>query len=296
MNDERLRQTVGSWLRDEDAAPPDSLHSARQVAARVSKVRQQSRWWPLPLLRRSPAAPAVIPDTDLLLPDPTPATNGHTPTVIGRTQSMFSPVKAVTAGALVFALGGVLFIAQPFDQQGSVPAAEQGAEPGPEAATLVSGQLLDTAQLENCGDADFADVTQGEGYLRERGRVCGGRAETSDPRLSGEVTFMDDADRYIPGLSPDDANPYLLVGPDFSDVFWGSVTIENDGGLWEGRSVGTSDITNDGSGIAYHELVGSGAYEGLSAVLFMLEGNPVEDETVLRLTGVIFPGVLSDDR
>ena len=42
---------------------------------------------------------------------------------------MFSPVKAITAGALVFALGGVLLIAQPFDQQGgSVPGAATDAD------------------------------------------------------------------------------------------------------------------------------------------------------------------------
>jgi len=29
---------------------------------------------------------------------------------------MFSPAQVITAGALVFALGGVLLIAQPFDQ------------------------------------------------------------------------------------------------------------------------------------------------------------------------------------
>ena len=37
---------------------------------------------------------------------------------------MFSPVKAITAGALVFALGGMFLIAQPFGQQGAtVPGA-----------------------------------------------------------------------------------------------------------------------------------------------------------------------------
>jgi len=36
---------------------------------------------------------------------------------------MLSPVKAITAGALVFALGGAFVIAQPFGQQGSVPGA-----------------------------------------------------------------------------------------------------------------------------------------------------------------------------
>ena len=38
------------------------------------------------------------------------------PSVTGRTRSMFSPAKAVIAGALVFGLVGVLLIAQPFGQ------------------------------------------------------------------------------------------------------------------------------------------------------------------------------------
>ena len=130
----------------------------------------------------------------------------------------------------------------------------------------------------DCGYAEFADVTESEGYRRERGRVCGGTAEVSDPRLSGEVTFIDDADRY----QNDNG---------FSDIVWGSITIENDDGTWEGRSVGTSDITAGGRGITYHELGGTGAYEGLSAVLFM-----PEDATGLPLSGVIFPGALTDDR
>ena len=52
MNDEGFQRAVGAWLRDEDPAPPDSLHSARQVAARLPLVRQQSRWWPLPMFDR----------------------------------------------------------------------------------------------------------------------------------------------------------------------------------------------------------------------------------------------------
>jgi hypothetical protein len=42
---------------------------------------------------------------------------------------MFSPVKAITAGALIFAIGGAFLIAQPFGQQGgSVPGAVTDTE------------------------------------------------------------------------------------------------------------------------------------------------------------------------
>src|SRR5688572_7328945 len=60
---------------------------------------------------------------------PVPATNGHTPTVRGRTQLMFSPAKAITAGALV--IGGALLIAQPFQQESVVPSAATDPVPEP---------------------------------------------------------------------------------------------------------------------------------------------------------------------
>jgi hypothetical protein len=171
-----------------------------------------------------------------------------------------------------------------------VAAQDQATEPGPEAASLVSGASQEAAL--SCGTVAFPEETQGEGVVRQRGRVCGGTAQMSDPRLSGEMTFMDNADRYIPGVGPDDTDPWALADEEtFSDIVWGSVTIVNDGGTWEGQSVGTSDKTQGLRGITYHELAGTGAYDGLSAVLFMLE-----DETGLPLTGVIFPGALTDDR
>ena len=156
--------------------------------------------------------------------------------------------------------------------------AAQDAAPGPEAATLVSGELIrSTDPAMDCGQAVFETVEGNAEYTRERGRVCGATTEMSDARLSGVVTFMDDADRYNRTA-------------DLSDIVWGAISIVNDDGTWEGRSVGTSDVTRGLGGVTYHELVGSGAYDGLSAVLFHIEA---EDDLV---TGVIFPGVLSDDR
>ena len=52
---------------------------------------------------------------------------------------MFSPVKAIVAGALVFALGGVFFMAQPFNQQDAVV-------PGAEEPTRLEGTRVAVAQ------------------------------------------------------------------------------------------------------------------------------------------------------
>ncbi len=123
MKDEKYTPEVGSWLKGREVPHPDSQQTARQVAARLPHIGQRGRWWPLPSFRRPPNTDQT---TDYQ-PSPIPSANGHTPTVIGRTTSMLSPVKAITAGALVFAIGGAFLIAQPFEQQGGVPGAE--AEP-----------------------------------------------------------------------------------------------------------------------------------------------------------------------
>jgi TRAP-type C4-dicarboxylate transport system substrate-binding protein len=118
MNDDQLLHEVASWLVDGDPTPPDARESVRRAMARTPRVRQRGRWWPLPIIGRSGGPPTMDQTTDLW-PRPIPATNGHTATVIGRTQTMFSPAKAITAAVLVVGIGGALLIIQPFHQEGS---------------------------------------------------------------------------------------------------------------------------------------------------------------------------------
>lgn len=141
--------------------------------------------------------------------------------------------------------------------------------PGGEAAALVSGRFASS-------DNDFAssDTFPLEQTVRQRGRENTGRSEMSDERLSGDVTVTDNGDFYL---------------SDWESILWGTISIVNDEGKWDGSLVGTSD--ESGVGSKYYELVGSGAYEGLSAVVFETEAS---DE--LHWGGVIFPGELSPDR
>ena len=67
--------------------------------------------------------------------------------------------------------------------------------------------------------------------------------------------------------------------------------IVNDQGTWTGPLTGTSDLSADFRGVTYIELVGAGAYEGLSAILFERE-----TATTLDWNGVIFSGNLPPDR
>jgi len=132
MRDELDAPFLDEWMHDTEVTPPDPQEGARRVATQLPRTRQVGRWLPFVVFR--PKAPTPTPGhTADYQPTPIPASNGRTPTVSGRTQSMFSPVKAIAAGLFVFAIGGALFIAQPFDQQGSVPGA---AAPGVAEGTL----------------------------------------------------------------------------------------------------------------------------------------------------------------
>jgi len=265
-----LSPVVKEWLKGTRRSPYTAQQTVGQVMKRLPETGQgRHHRWVFPWRRDSSTSAPWVAAPDLK-PSPIPAPNGHAPTVTGRTQSMFSPAKAITAGALVFAIGGAFLIAQPFDQQGGdVPGAATDDPPGGEAAALVSGRFVSSDN-----DFESSDTFPFEQTVRQRGRENTGRSEMSDERLSGDVTVTDNGDFYL---------------PDWEDILWGTISIVNDEGTWDGRLVGTSDVLGVGS--KYYELVGSGAYEGLSAVVFETEAS---DE--LHWGGVIFPGELPPDR
>jgi hypothetical protein len=114
---------------------------------------------------------------------------------------------------------------------------------------------------------------------RQRVREVHATSEMSDTRLSGSVTVTDNADRFV------------VAGEIVGDVLWGTVVIENDEGTWTGPLTGTSDPSAGNMGVTYVELVGAGAYQGLSAILFQRE-----TATTIDWNGVIFSGNLPPDR
>jgi len=286
MKDERYWPVLGTWLKDTATAPPDPQRTVRQVKARLPQTPQVRRRWWLPSLRRTPIPPPNSNQTTDHQPTSIPAPNGHSATITGRTQSMFSPAKAITAGALVFAIGGVLLIAQPFDQQGgSVPGAATdgvGLEPATVRGT-VSG--WDESEDESEGSIESGDESEGSieagwaelGFIRndweERAQL-----EMSDSRLTGAWTASVGIDRY----SPD------ALGEGLAETYTGTVSVENIDGTWVGTQFGCSSCGRGTASDMFHvELVGTGAYEGLSALLY-LQNPPINDEIVLY--GVIFPG------
>lgn len=86
MNDEQLLDEVGSWLKETDAAHPDTERITEQAMAQVPAVRQRGRWWPLPFLDRHREL------------EPVP----------GSSSPLSSALKLVAAGIIVGLFGGFL--------------------------------------------------------------------------------------------------------------------------------------------------------------------------------------------
>jgi hypothetical protein len=256
MNDERLGQEISDFYHETDVMPPDSKESAREVAARLSQVPQaQRRRWRPNWRTRSRHRPTPI-----------PASNGHTPTVIGRTTSMLSPVKAIAAGAIVFALGGAFLIAQPFQQAATTEHAAEGAAVSMDA-TWVSGTLLHAPACTPPERTIDGDVVHEEGYRCES-QIW----ETDDPRLNGRATPSWNADVY-------------RLGPDVS-VSMGVYEVETDGGRWL-CSFGPTVAQGSGLPVSTKpETItcqGQDGYAGLAAVLDV-------DADAGSVEGLVFAG------
>jgi len=244
MNDEQMQSLLGTWFEDTDPTPPDTWRTAVEVMARVPQTRQRGRWWPLPTFHRK-AQTATATDTTEYRPSSIPATNGHAPTVIGRTQTMFSPVKAITAGALVFALGGMFLIAQPFDRLGGgAPGAEQGADP------VAPVEVTATFRDIGCEGYDSSDVVGR--VVTIYGNTCTVDNEWSDPRLQGTETYVDN---YV-----DYADHGLTIGHYVHNIV-------TDDGAWRMRPQFRIESAGPENFSGTWVLDGEGAYEGLSVVL-----------------------------
>ena len=126
------------------------------------------------------------------------------------------------------------------------------------------------------GEPDSWDETTRDGIQTEAW-VDSADVEMSDSRLSGAITLDYTKQRFD------------VLG---TDIAWGTARIENDAGAWDGTMRQTSDRDASGREVGYYELVGSGAYDGLSAMVFETE-TPVGGR---EWSGIIFPGELPPDR
>jgi hypothetical protein len=273
MNDEQLGKALGSFYKETEVAPPDPRLGADRVMAEVPDTPQVRRRWWLPSFGRAADTESAMPSTEYE-PEPIPATNGrshhaHSPTVLGRTHSMFSPVKAIAAGALVFAIGGAFLITQPFDQQSSVPGAETEAI----APTWVTGDI------QSAPSCSGPDSVESDGDVRHDWIIeCSPQTWTSsDPRLTSEVVRRWNEDVF----QTDEGTISVSMGTAYlrnDDGGWAC----SDSSLLKGSGTFSEAVTETGT----YTCIGDGGYDGLSAILVSEMGPGFSEEFV----GLIFSG------
>jgi hypothetical protein len=247
MNDKEMDAVLRTWVPDAPAGHPDRSRVVGNVVRQLHSTRRRRRWWLTAAFRRTASTPMDAerhhdPAT------PVPATNGHIPTDIGRSQIMFSPAKAITAGALIFAIGGVLLIAQPFERPLGAPGAATDESPAaPVAVTATS----------YAGGCPGAETTETVGIIeRTTGGYCNPTWDWSDDRLDGKVTWASNSDVYADGSG-------LSIG-------MLALSFENEDGAWRMRPLPVIEFP-DASPTAADAWIldGEGAYEGLTAVLLV---------------------------
>jgi Tol biopolymer transport system component len=223
MNDKELEAVLREWTPQMPAGQPDRSHVVGTIVSRLGPTRRRRhRRWPFPWFRRDGTNRAS--ERSLAQqPSPIPAANGHTPTVMGRTQSMLSPAKAIIVAALVFAIGGVMLIAQPFQQrEGTVPGATTEAI-RPSLGT--SNGLIAFAADASAGDALTDPVEFGMVEIHpERMDIY-----ATGPGEPTRRLIATDAHERCPAFSPDGQRlAYLELGQRVGSVAPSIVVAEVD--------------------------------------------------------------------
>lgn len=184
-----------------------------------------------------------------------------------RIQSMFTAAR-VAAFVAIFALGAssALFLAP--ERNGDLLQV-----PGAEAPTLdAMARVTWRAWLSKEDPASGTVTHTALGEVIE-GSVAEFGIDATDHRLSGTAKYTVNIHHLDPagGQYP-------------ASVMVGTVIVEAADGTWEGTFVGT-DYPGTPDGEGQHVLVGTGAYEGLTALM-----TTHNDKT----SGLIFPGDLPD--
>lgn len=249
-----LEPKVRVWLHERLTDRPDPYPVLDEVLSRLpSTPQRRSRWW----RRGSPVGQPEVESRDQTSP--------------GRF-SMSSALKFIAASVVVAVLGGFLLagLLQPQGPDGVLPAAASespSAEPGAVShdAAVVSGRIGEGRQL------DVATISrQGNNTLSVGARYQMELTEMDDPRLNGTFESL--------------WNQVTYDG--IYNVVTATNRIENEDGSWVGVERGYRHPRLGWNWQGLYE--GTGAYEGLSALLFW-SGAPGNQGH-----GVIFPGAMPD--
>ena len=195
-------------------------------------------------------------------------------------------VAATSAAAVLLLVGGVAWLAQA--TRSDTPVADTAVPATPSAAEAA-------AQAEKEAVSVFGQI---EDHNYWEGPLCGahpcvaeGRMAMSDDRLSGNATFAHWGELLFDAGAAPLRESYL---------YWGTLLIENDGGAWEGTHFAAVHHSQpEIQKPIVIQLVGSGGYAGLSAILYSTVVSP--PGTALfdleeSVDGMMFPGNLPPDR
>jgi hypothetical protein len=217
-------------MRYAPAWRPDRSRVVGSVVGQLhSTRRRRRRWWPF-----SASRAVALPPT------------GHA-TVIGRTASMFGIAKAVTASALILALGGALFVVQPSGRHGGGPS---GAETEPVAPTWITGSITHAPGCRRPAATEDGAVTHRWNI------VCELQTWTaSDPRFTGRTSLRVNED-------------HVQIDEGTAVVGTSAYHVTTEGGTWTCRFNWVYPEFVEMVAGDTLMCVGAGGYEGLSAVLY----------------------------
>jgi hypothetical protein len=245
MNNEQMAPKVREWLKSTDVEPEDIRRSVGTVSGQARVTPQRGRWWPMPRFRRA----ADVPSNDShARPRPflAPAAVGHTPTIHGRTLTMFSPAKVILIGAFVALFGGLLTwgALEPSSRTAVAPGAESAAPTDAmDAVTLGENEFTGSLSIRGGLSTGVSDVI----------RYRYGADEMSDPRFAGDW----DLDYTQVHGGGDSGWRYL---------YHAAFRMTDDQGAWQEKPNLTLEFSDDTASSRTSALVGEGAYEGLTAV------------------------------
>ena len=278
MNDQHLNPTefdtaLRAWMQEAPTEQPDRSRVVSDVVRQLgSKRRRRRRWWAVPVFHRTASSdPQETPERLFMS---IPVRNDRRPTITGRTQSMFSPASALTAGALVLALGGALLIAQPLDRSGGAPGALTADA---SMAADDAGAAWVTGTVTFAPSCTGPTTTTEDGILRQRDFRCSPQRWVSDdPRFTGTGTVAHSSDAYDVG-----GTSYQVIASAFE--------VRNDAGGWHCTNADALDARTslyDASMQMFRmTCVGDGDYAGTTAILV------VDFMSVPRtFEGLAFPG------
>lgn len=236
MNDERY---LKDWLQDSTDSTtdpraaadttdstPDPNAAADRIAARIPDIPQRRRWLPWPPARRH--------QTD----------DAH---MSRRTRSMFSPLQAVTAGALSLAVGGAVLLTTQ-DSAPTDPVLDAAGGPVEAVPVRVEFDFFEEVRggveaLPN--GADRTMISTWEHIFRD----------ATDPRFEGAVVSTDATDVY--------------GDTELSVYAW---RLENEGGAWQTApmyAVGPTEVFHEAGETLDLVFYGEGGYDGHVAVMLL---------------------------